>query len=81
VTLFEEAIHHDHAVRDAAAAVDAARLVHDSAAEALAIAQLEAADRARRQFLEKLSRATRGNIDDHDPARAPGRRFFDGDPR
>lgn len=81
MTLFEEAIAHEQAVRDAAAAVDAARAVRDAAAEAVAIAQLEATDRARQQFLEKLSRAMRGNVDDYDTARAPGRRFWDGDPR
>ena len=81
MTLFEEAIHHDHAVRNAAAAVDAARLAHDATAEANAIAGLEAADAARQTFLKKLQKASFGNLDDYDTARAPGRRFWDGDPR
>ena len=81
MTFWEEALHHATAVRDAAAAVDAARAAHDPAAEAVAIAWLEAVDRARQQFAAKLEKATRGPLDDHDPARAPGRRFWDGGER
>lgn len=81
MTIPEEFAHHAAAVNAAAVAVDAARAAGDHTAELQAIRQLEAADAARKAFLTKYERAGRGPLDDHDPARAPGRRFFDGDPR
>jgi hypothetical protein len=55
VTIPETLVFHDRAVRDAAAAVDAARAAGDQAAEASAVAALEAAARAREDFHRQLA--------------------------
>ncbi len=50
MTIPETFIHHANAVRDAAAAVDAARAARDATAEAIAITALDAAAKAREAF-------------------------------
>lgn len=72
---------HEAAVRAASIAVDQARAARDPVAEAAAVAALTAADRNRAQFYKKLHRSMTGDLDDFDPARAPGRVFWDGEPR
>ncbi|HET7540692.1 MAG TPA: hypothetical protein VFK05_12495 [Polyangiaceae bacterium] len=81
MSIVDELRIHEAAVRAAATAVDQARAAHDPIAEAAAVAQLTAADAARQQFYKKLRRSVNGELEDYDPARAPGREFWEGKPR
>jgi len=71
---------HEAAVNAAAVAVDEARAAHDPIAEAAAVATLTTAAANREQFYKKLRRSATGELDDYDPARAPGREFWEGKP-
>jgi hypothetical protein len=78
MTLAETLAFHEAAVSAAAAAVDAARLVGDTVAEAAAIVVLEAADVQRQQFRCLWIKAHRQDLEleqmlDRDPLAASPR--------